>query len=316
MLRTRSLAKCHALIFLSIVISCVTPLPTPKNISIETVNMRHFLKWSPLEAECDTVYYSVMFQGEYEIHMLNGSWVEALNCQKIVETKCDLTLDLSSDSDYSISVQALCDGRTSWGRLPTTFNRKDTLLVPNMTLTLMRSYIKVDFSEKLPYTSINLSLWKEGHEHSVIREETKTPPPFLLKTPNGGRHCLKADVFVGYINKTNSTTKCIFIPSRLVHWAVVFTVCTVVAVIVVVSVVLGWKAPQCIACLKPLCHKEVLPNVLLEDWPTATPNVFTELLPEPTHSVLVLHPLQVQDRTSEMKATRTANISAEAMLGS
>uniref|UniRef100_A0A4W4FGZ0 Fibronectin type-III domain-containing protein n=1 Tax=Electrophorus electricus TaxID=8005 RepID=A0A4W4FGZ0_ELEEL len=288
----------------------VALLPTPQNISIQSVNMRHLLKWRPLEADCETLYYSVMFQGEFEIHMLNGSWVDAYNCQKIIKTECDLTLDLGSDSDYSISVQALCDGQTSWGRLPMTFNRKDTLLeVPNMTVDVTGSMIQVGFSEIFPYTTINLSVWREGDEHNVSTQVIKARPYLLFfdTKQNRGRHCLKAEAFLETINKTSiSKTRCVYIFSD-----------ATIAVIIAMALALGWMAPHCGAWLRQgMCHKEVLPKALIEEWPGTTPTLFSEILLESTHSDLVLHPLEVQDRKSEMKATCTANIPAEAILSS
>ncbi|XP_026885962.2 cytokine receptor family member B16 [Electrophorus electricus] len=259
--------------------------------------MRHLLKWRPLEADCETLYYSVMFQGEFEIHMLNGSWVDAYNCQKIIKTECDLTLDLGSDSDYSISVQALCDGQTSWGRLPMTFNRKDTLLeVPNMTVDVTGSMIQVSTQ--------------------VIKAR-----PYLLffdTKQNRGRHCLKAEAFLETINKTSiSKTRCVYIFRPLSHWLMPLIVSATIAVIIAMALALGWMAPHCGAWLRQgMCHKEVLPKALIEEWPGTTPTLFSEILLESTHSDLVLHPLEVQDRKSEMKATCTANIPAEAILSS
>ncbi|KAK1790741.1 hypothetical protein P4O66_014598 [Electrophorus voltai] len=272
-------------------------LPTPQNISIQSVNMRHLLKWRPLEADCETLYYSVMFQGEFEIHMLNGSWVDAYNCQKIIKTECDLTLDLGSDSDYSISVQALCDGQTSWGRLPMTFNRKDTLLeVPNMTVDVTGSMIQVGFSEIFPYTTINLSVWREGDEHNMLITLTNIQvfvvyiccasckPPKLLSSQvstqvikarpyllffdtkqNRGRHCLKAEAFLETINKTSiSKTRCVYIFRPLSHWLMPLIVSATIAVIIAMALALGWMAPHCGAWLRQgMCHKEVLPKALV-----------------------------------------------------
>lgn len=39
------------------------PLPAPQNISILSTNMKHFLMWSPVTFQGETVRYSVEFQG-------------------------------------------------------------------------------------------------------------------------------------------------------------------------------------------------------------------------------------------------------------
>lgn len=38
-------------------------LPAPQNISILSTNMKHFLTWSPVIVQGETVRYSVEFQG-------------------------------------------------------------------------------------------------------------------------------------------------------------------------------------------------------------------------------------------------------------
>lgn len=39
-------------------------LPAPSGVSMESVNMKHTLRWRPLQASCNTtVLYSVQYQG-------------------------------------------------------------------------------------------------------------------------------------------------------------------------------------------------------------------------------------------------------------
>lgn len=68
-----------------------------------------------------------LFFREFELMVLNGSWVDALNCQRTAETCCDLTSDLGSDSDYSLRVRARCGpGTSAWARASSPFNRRDS----------------------------------------------------------------------------------------------------------------------------------------------------------------------------------------------
>uniref|UniRef100_A0A672G5H7 Fibronectin type-III domain-containing protein n=1 Tax=Salarias fasciatus TaxID=181472 RepID=A0A672G5H7_SALFA len=103
-------------------------LPAPVSTSMDSVNMRHTLRWAPLQAPCNaTVLYSVQYQGEFELWVGNGSWVDAADCQQIPHTHCDLTFDLGSDSDYNLQVRAQCDRQLSaWTRLSQPFNRRDS----------------------------------------------------------------------------------------------------------------------------------------------------------------------------------------------
>lgn len=59
--------------------------------------------------------------------VLNGSWVDAHDCQGTPEPCCDLTFDLGSDSDYNLRVRARCGSQTSaWTEASSPFNRRDS----------------------------------------------------------------------------------------------------------------------------------------------------------------------------------------------
>lgn len=54
------------LVFVSFLLGLLgedTSLPAPQNISILSTNMKHFLMWSPVIVQGETVRYSVEFQG-------------------------------------------------------------------------------------------------------------------------------------------------------------------------------------------------------------------------------------------------------------
>ncbi|XP_072525521.1 interleukin-20 receptor subunit beta [Salminus brasiliensis] len=307
MVQTRGLIVGQTLLLLSITLNCASLLPTPQNLSIQSVNMRHLLRWSPPQVACGAVHYSVKFQGEYETHMLNGSWVDAYDCQEIVQTQCDLTLDLGSDSDYSIGVQAQCSGQTSWAQLPSSFNRRDTVLVaPNMSVTATGSLIHVVFSEVLPQITINLRVWRPGDEQSASSQViTARPYQFSFDTQqNGGTHCVKAEALLESINKSSSTeTNCISVPGFQSHWHKPVTVSAAVVITVAIALAFGWRLPRCGPRLRQaMCAKEPLPNALLEDWPASTPTFSSSVLLEPTDSVTLLHLLEAQDGVSGKKA--------------
>uniref|UniRef100_A0A667ZK06 Fibronectin type-III domain-containing protein n=1 Tax=Myripristis murdjan TaxID=586833 RepID=A0A667ZK06_9TELE len=145
-------------------------LPSPHHVSIESVNMRHVLKWRPPQAVCNTtLLYSVQFQGEFELRILNGSWLNAPDCQRIAHTRCDLTSDLASDADYNIHVRAQCGPSVSpWSKLPRAFNRRDTFLTaPQMAVAAVGGGLQVSFSE-LPLTVVvSVTVWKRDEEQQV-----------------------------------------------------------------------------------------------------------------------------------------------------
>lgn len=41
----------------------VVVLPAPQNLSVQSVNMKHLLTWSPVIVPGEIVYYSVEYQG-------------------------------------------------------------------------------------------------------------------------------------------------------------------------------------------------------------------------------------------------------------
>lgn len=64
---------------------------------------------------------------EFELLVLNGSWVDAPECQQTPDPHCDLTWDLGSDSNYNLRVRARCGAQMSpWTLLSPPFNRKDS----------------------------------------------------------------------------------------------------------------------------------------------------------------------------------------------
>lgn len=64
---------------------------------------------------------------------MNGSWLTPPECQQIRVTRCDLTHDLGSDSDYIIQVRAQCGPLLSAWTGPQ-FNRKDSTFHPDPVL--------------------------------------------------------------------------------------------------------------------------------------------------------------------------------------
>ncbi|XP_061587377.1 cytokine receptor family member B16 [Cololabis saira] len=146
-------------------------LEAPGQVAMESVNMKHTLRWLPLQAACrTTVLYSVQYQGEFELLVKNGSWMDAAECQQIPVTRCDLTFDLGSDSSYNLRVRAGCGSELSaWTRLSRPFNRQDTVLTgPRMTVSTAGDSLQVAF-EDLPLTAAaSVTVWRKDHEQQAV----------------------------------------------------------------------------------------------------------------------------------------------------
>ena len=81
---------------------------------------------------------------EFELSVLNGSWVDAPQCQQTRHTHCDLTFDLGSDSDYNLHVRAQCGSTLSpWTDLSPPFNRRDSKTLTRLFLDVYITGVSV-----------------------------------------------------------------------------------------------------------------------------------------------------------------------------
>ncbi|XP_057190346.1 cytokine receptor family member B16 isoform X1 [Triplophysa rosa] len=297
MLQLTHLIKSLYLLLLHFNINYSSSPPIHLNISMQSVNMKHILIWSPWQVSCSTVNYTVQFQGEYELHKLNGTWVDAYDCQEISENQCDLTSDLASNSDYCIRVMTKCDNKTIWTQLPLPFNRRNTvLLAPEMTTVIEGDLVQVGFSTILPDMTVYMESWSEGDEQNALIHVIRNfPYHFSIATHRGEKMCFRAEVLVEAINKSCSIhTRCISTP-KTADFGILVTVSIAVVVVVALAIFLGCSA----TCFGPyikqtICHREPLPNVLLYDRPISTPILYIDVSMEHTDPLLLFCPAESQ----------------------
>ncbi|XP_065131977.1 interleukin-20 receptor subunit beta [Paramisgurnus dabryanus] len=264
------------LLLLIFTINYSSSFSTPLNMSMHSVNMKHILKWTPLS--CSTVNYTIQYQGEFELINLNGSWVNAHDCQEIIENKCDLTSDLAFKSDYSIRLMTKCDGEKFWTQLPTTFNRRDTMLVaPNMTVAIEGDIIQVGFSPILPDMTVRLFVSIKGVEKNYSTHVIGMfPYHFSTNVTHGGeKMCFRAEVFVEDINKScYIDTQCV--TTKITpEFAIPVMVSIAVVIVIAVAIILGCSAKRFGPYIKQnFCHREPLPSPLLE----LPPNTFVSCM--------------------------------------
>ncbi|XP_075954404.1 interleukin-20 receptor subunit beta [Anarhichas minor] len=272
--------------------SDVWTLPAPGGVSMKSVDMKHELKWSPLQAACSTaVLYSVQFQGEFELMVLNGRWVDAPECQLIPHTHCDLTFDLGSDSDYNLHVRAQCGSqRSPWTELSPPFNRRDTVLMaPEMTVTAVGDALHVTFT-KLPLTAVvSVTVWKRGDELQATVYPMPAEQEVLLvpALQEGTEYCVRArTVLDTQIHSGSTDTECVSIAGRPdAAWKRTTTVTVTVVVMAALLFAVFWSAVHCRphGCQTYL-HKEPLPRSLEPDWDIQIPMSPEEAeLCEPIH---------------------------------
>ncbi|KAI9524160.1 hypothetical protein NQZ68_019423 [Dissostichus eleginoides] len=250
---------------------CVFTQLAPSRVFMESVDMRHVLKWRPLQASCSTaVLYSVQFQGEFELSVLNDSWVDALECQLTSDPRCDLTDDLGSDSDYRLRVRAKCGAATSaWTELSPPFNRRDTVLMaPEMSVMAVGDSLQVSFG-KLPLNAdVRVTVWRKDQEKAV---EYWMPAEQRVLSVSGlqvAQYCVRAQTVLKDQNRSDSTNEqCISITGADPPWrkptavllSIVFTAGFLLAVF--------WGVAHCHPdrC-RTFFRKEPLPHSLKADW--------------------------------------------------
>ncbi|KAJ8011443.1 hypothetical protein DPEC_G00058270 [Dallia pectoralis] len=284
------------LLVLNTITNYAWQLPSPLGVSMESINMRHFLKWRRHQSPCRTPVYSVQVQGEFELRFLNGTWENVLGCQQVNQISCDLTGDLGSDSDYNIRVRAECGSRVStWAELERPFNRKETnLTLPDMTVTAIGDALQVMF-QNLPQTvAMTVTIWKEGEEfkastHVISRQQN----PLLVSHLQEGAYCITAQAHMDVHNKSSSTdSRCVSITGPGTTWIKPTTVTVIVLILAGLVLVLSWSLTTCNpeSC-RVYLRKEQLPSALWFDWPIKRLELYPEKeLCEPFHSVLLICP--------------------------
>ncbi|XP_042354134.1 cytokine receptor family member B16 [Plectropomus leopardus] len=257
---------------------CVWMLPPPSTVFMESVDMRHVLRWRPPEASCSAaVLYSVQFQGEFELTVLNGSWVDAPECQLTPHTHCDLTFDLGSDSDYNLRVRAQCGSKlSSWTDLSPPFNRRETVLTaPQTVVTAVGGALQVSFKE-LPLTAVvRVTVWRRGDElqaevHMIPAEQKML---HVADLQEGSEYCVTAQTVVdAQLHSSSTDAQCVSIAGPDGAWKKPTAVTVTVVIMATLLFAVFWSVVHCRpdVCLT-FVHKEPVPHSLDPDWDIKIP---------------------------------------------
>ncbi|XP_077368112.1 interleukin-20 receptor subunit beta isoform X2 [Festucalex cinctus] len=263
----------------------------PAQVRMDSVNMKHILRWLPPRAPCRTPRrYSVQFQGEFELRHRNGMWLDSPECQDVTRTHCDQTLDLGSDSDYNIRVRARCashsasdsasdsdsdsEASSAWAQLSPPFNRNHTVLTaPRMTVSTAGGGLQVSFEEAPPTASIEVEVWKRGDAPGqdlplVVPAEQKLL--HVADLLDGVEYCVRARVLLKELRSPDTREECVRVAVAQASWkspaaAGVLTMILMAAVaFAAVCCVVRCRARRC----RRYVHKEALPPSLLAEGPT------------------------------------------------
>ncbi|XP_035277320.1 cytokine receptor family member B16 isoform X2 [Anguilla anguilla] len=246
-------------------------LPSPQGVFIESTNMRHLLKWRPLQVPCHPVSYSVQYQGYFELFIKNGSWEDAPYCRNVDGAACDLTVGFGSDSDYNVRVRAECGGRVSdWTRLGTPFNRRETnLTAPKMKAAVSGDSIHVVFADLTEMVDVTLKHWREGleKEASIQHIMVERNPFHLGGLEEGATYCLSAQTVVHDRRSASTEPQCFSIavsPESARGWLKPTVACVAVVIVAGVGLAAFWSVTRCYPTLLNTCWpQEPLPDALL-----------------------------------------------------
>nr|XP_013032362.2 interleukin-20 receptor subunit beta [Anser cygnoides] len=242
-------------------------LPSPQNISILSTNMRHFLTWSPVTIQGETVRYSVEFQGEYEREYANESWIPICECSLITATVCNITEDISATVAYNLRVRADIGARRSqWGTLKGFFNRITTSLTPPPMKVIADGYhLLVELKDMGPAFQFCVLYWKKGQESRMQWKMVKDVSSTVhLDTMEAGHdYCVKAQTYVETINRSSSfsQTQCVRAQGGRSLWLVTAVMSSAgFALAALTLLFLAWKTSKIFqySC----CPIAVLPDTL------------------------------------------------------
>ncbi|XP_015732650.1 interleukin-20 receptor subunit beta [Coturnix japonica] len=243
------------------------PLPAPHNISILSTNMKHFLMWSPVIGQGETVRYSVEFQGEYEREYANESWIPICECSLITVTVCNITEDISATVAYNLRVRADNGAqRSEWGTLKGFFIRNTTSLTPPLMKVIADGYhLLVELEDMGPAFQFLVFYWEKSQESRMQQKMVKevSSAIHLATMEAAAEYCVKAQTYVETINRSSSfsQTQCVRAQGSGSMWLItVLMSCVGFAAAALTLPFLVWKTRKIFqySC----CPIAVLPDAL------------------------------------------------------
>ncbi|XP_066565839.1 interleukin-20 receptor subunit beta [Amia ocellicauda] len=263
-----TLSSLHLLLLITHTVAGLEKLPLPRDVVLESINMKHLLQWSPLPLSYGRVNYSVVYQGEFEL--MFDSWVDILECQHVALTVCDMSEDIIAGIEYSIRVRAEHDGRTSDWATKRFTSSETTVTKPKMSVIARRESIQVAFEEVPRSIIFILYYWKKREESQVFQKSiTSEENPFnVFNIEEGATYCFSAKALAVNINKTSNSTDshCVSLPGSGPPWLMPMVVCgpfVLVAGLLLLLLCCLWRLYSLLQYT--FCSKESLPDTLWQD---------------------------------------------------
>ncbi|XP_004603279.2 interleukin-20 receptor subunit beta [Sorex araneus] len=200
----------------------VSILPAPQNLSVQSVNMKHLLTWSPVTVPGHQVHYSVEYQGEYESLYRSHIWIPSSWCLATEAPECDVSDDITATVPYNLRVRAALGSRSSaWSTLRSPFNRNSTLLTPpGVTVSRDGFHLMVELEDLGPECEFLVVYWRKqpGAQEQVKVVRRGGMPVHLDTMEPGVAYCTKARTVVKAIGKHSafSQAQCVLVPGETI----------------------------------------------------------------------------------------------------
>lgn len=245
-------------------------LPAPENISMVSINLKHFLHWDPVMG-AGNVTYSVQSQGEYESIYMDYYWHEPENCRNISAQRCNVTDEVFANVMYKFRVRSILGSQLSaWAELEPPFNRKTTLLTPpKVDLQVSGLNLVAHIEDYGPHFHFFVYYWQKGKKDDMKCKKTSSynTSTFLEKAEEGKEYCAEVIAHASLINKNSSSsdTVCVQVKERKQSGLFTGLLCVFGVVLAFVPMAFaGWKAATVIRYF--CCPDEEIPDVLKDPY--------------------------------------------------
>ncbi|XP_055501062.1 interleukin-10 receptor subunit beta-like isoform X2 [Leucoraja erinacea] len=182
----------------------VKAVSRPENVTVDSYNMKHVVKWDPDVLQLGPVTYSVQFQGSFE-RKNQENWTDALNCTRTDATECDLLDSLTFYAKYYLRVRMEYEGGTSeWVEINPFCPYKDTVIGPPSVEVLSEAgLLHIHISDPVHENGISLKYYYQDIVYEVyywemndngnmkVRNVTVPSSTVLLDLKPWTTYCLK-----------------------------------------------------------------------------------------------------------------------------
>ncbi|XP_067897201.1 interferon gamma receptor 2-like isoform X2 [Heterodontus francisci] len=186
----------------------VEAVSEPKNVTVDSFNVNHVVKWDSDHLQLGPVTYSVQFQGSFE-RLTNESWSEVTNCTLITETECDLLDSLAFFAKYYLRVRTELGCATSrWVETKPFYPYKDTVIgPPSVTVLSEEGVLHINILDPVRKDGVSLHsnyedlayhvfYWEKNDEENIkVYNKSVTTSTVLLDLQPWTIYCLKVQAY-------------------------------------------------------------------------------------------------------------------------